>query len=80
MSAHQAAEAMRQRLADVDTVIEATGLHPEEVEELYRIADRMIGWDGRSPMALDGSDLFGALRCLPSLLSAISPEAEQTDA
>ena len=60
-----------QRMKDVDTVIDATGLHPEEVEELYRIADRMKGWDRRSPMAMDGSDLFGALGCLPKLLAAL---------
>ena len=60
-----------QRIRDVDTVIDATGLHPEEVEELYRIADRMKGWDGRYPMAMDGSDLFGALGCLPKLLAAL---------
>ena len=36
-----------------------------------RIADRMKGWDGRYPIAMDGSDLFGALGCLPKLLAAL---------
>ena len=66
---------MRQRHVDIDAVAEATGLHDEEVEELYRVADRIDGWDGRGAYAMDGADFFGALRCLPSLLQAITKEA-----
>lgn len=68
--------AFRQRLADVEAVAEATGLRDEEVEELYRIADRMKTWDGRSPMAMDGTDFFGALGRLPKLLAALASGAD----